>query len=92
MTRKEFVCAAVLKYLERPEIMYTVANPDADRAELIKIAEATLQFARCYTTIEASCVFAADEAKEREGDLEEAREQRREARRGGKPRDIEGLN
>lgn len=72
--------------------MDTVANPDADRDELIKIAESAFQFARFYNTIEASCVFAADEAKEGEGALEEARERRREARRGGKPRDIEGLN
>lgn len=61
MTRKEFVCAAVLKYLERPEIMDIATNVFAKREELEKLTEAVLQFARCYTVIENCCERAAEE-------------------------------
>lgn len=45
MTRNEFVCAALLKYMERREVMDTLADLYAEKEKLAEILEAVLQFA-----------------------------------------------
>lgn len=72
MTREDFVCAALLKYMERREVMDAVVNLYADRKVLEKLAEATLQLARYYTVIESCCERAADELEHKIRKFKEA--------------------
>lgn len=75
MTRNEFVCAALLKYMERREVMDTLADLYAEKEKLADILEAVLQFARCYTLIEECCERAADEMEYKKRLFDEAHAQ-----------------